>query len=402
MWGSMVGALVAIVLDSLTASCGARSPLLSASERDAGSEAGSDASVPSVDAGLDGAPGVDAAPDGGVDANDAAPSPTCTDEDPATWEVEHYRDDGDYDRAVAATSGVPWVALNVSGGNVVVKQLGVDATGILVQEAFEIPDSPVYPLALDVNDAYFALATASGVNWNGDLELWLVNRADGSVLRAPVGQPPADPAYTANVVLGLVGNDVVIAYGRLIDDLGTLEIRDTALAVQSTLPLDDSHVQAVHRSPDALDIYVGATAVVHVAPGATTTEPVDPQWQLLGGLSDYLVQYGNEIRMVRGDDEWLGPWPHTQISPPAVLRLNGDRGVFSLNTELTGVVGYAWGGALAWLRIESSPEASGIGVALMPVNQERRVGLFYLGLEIPHPEQPLRYFGRVCRDNQGL
>ena len=29
--------------------------------------------------------------------------------------------------------------------------------------------------------------------------------------------------------------------------------------------------------------------------------------------------------------------------------------------------------------------------------EDGRVGLFYLGLEIPHPEQPLRYFGRICR-----
>ena len=41
-------------------------------------------------------------------------------------------------------------------------------------------------------------------------------------------------------------------------------------------------------------------------------------------------------------------------------------------------------------------DAPGFGVGLMPMFESGRMGLFYLGLEIPHPEQPLRYFGRRC------
>jgi hypothetical protein len=78
------------------------------------------------------------------------------------------------------------------------------------------------------------------------------------------------------------------------------------------------------------------------------------------------------------------------------VRAHGGRAVVSLHTELTGVVGFPSDGQLEWMEIEPAPDASGIGLALMPVLEEGRMGLFYLGLEIPKPEQPLRYFGRVC------
>jgi hypothetical protein len=49
------------------------------------------------------------------------------------------------------------------------------------------------------------------------------------------------------------------------------------------------------------------------------------------------------------------------------------------------------------MEIEPTLDASGLGVGMFPVVEEGRLGLFYLGLEIPNPEQPLRYFGRRCR-----
>jgi hypothetical protein len=323
--------------------------------------------------------------------------PGCLAADVLTWSAEHHRDDGDYERAAVATSGVPWVALKVQDGNVVVRQLGVDEqAGILVLDSFEIPDSPVYPVALDVSDTRFVLLTTTGINWNGDVDLWSVDRASGAVIRAPVGDPPMDPAYTVGSAIGLLGDDVAIAYSRLADDQGTIEIRDAALQVVTSMPVDGVSFTAVRRSPSALDIYAGANLRVHIEAGAITAEPTEPGWTAMGGLEDYLVEYGDQIRMTQGDQVWSGPWPHSQISPPAVVRAHGGRAVFSLETELTGVVGYPSDGELHWMPIEPAPGASGIGLALLPVLEEGRMGLFYLGLEIPHPEQPLRYFGRVC------
>lgn len=360
-------------------SCGSRSSLSPGSAAQGGGAGAGGAVVSSSSAGGSGG------------------QPGCLAADVLTWSAEHHRDDGDYERATVATSGVPWVALKVRDGNVVVRQLGVDEqAGILVLDSFEIPDSPVYPVALDVSDTRFVLLTTTGINWNGDVELWSVDRASGAVLHAPVGEPPIDPAYTIGSAIGLLGDDVAIAYSRLIDDQGTIEIRDAALQVVTSTPVDGVSFNAVRRSPSALDIYAGANLRVHIEAGAITTEPTEPGWTAMGGLKDYLVQYGDQIRMTHGDQVWSGPWPHSQISPPAVVREHGGRAVFSLETELTGVVGYPSGGELHWMPIEPAPDAPGIGLALLPVLGEGRMGLFYLGLEIPQPEQPLRYFGRVC------
>jgi hypothetical protein len=325
-------------------------------------------------------------------------APACLSEDLSTWPVERYRDDGDYERAAVATRGVPWVALKVRDGNIVLERLGIDAgTGIAVLESFELPNSPVYPVGLDVSDTRFVLLTTTGINWNGDVELWSVERSSGAVIRVPVGSPPADPAYTVGSALGLVGDDVVLAYSRLIENQGTLELRDGTLQVVQSLALDGTSFTAVHRSESALDVYVGAAGRLHVEGGAITEEPVDPSWQVMGGLEEALVQYGDQIRLTQSGQTWDGPWPHTQISPPAVVRSHGGRSVFSLETELTAVVGYPLGDKLEWMEIEPAQGASGTGVALMPLLEDGRMGVFYLGLEIPQPEQPLRYFGRACR-----
>lgn len=324
-------------------------------------------------------------------------TPVCDLEDLSSWKAEHFRDDGNYDRAAIAASGVPWVALKVHDGDIVLREISVSSeTGILVARSFEIPDSPVYPVALDVSDARFALLTTTGINWNGDLELWSIDRKTLEILRVPVGAPPTDPGYTVATAIGVLGDDIALAYARLIDDVATIEIRNTALEVQVSAVVDGTLLRGVRAGASGLDVYSSATLRVHVEAGKITEHPVDPEWTVMGGLDDTLAQFGDEIRLVQGDTAWGGPWPHTQISPPAVIRFHDGHPAFSLETELTGVVGYPVGTELRWMDIEPSDEASGIGVALLPVVEENRLGLFYLGLDIPHPEQPLRYFGRVC------
>ncbi|HTJ81998.1 MAG TPA: hypothetical protein VL400_09740 [Polyangiaceae bacterium] len=322
----------------------------------------------------------------------------CDPNDMTTWSAERYRDDGDYERFAVATSGVPWVALKRRDGNVVIEQIGIDDdAGIIVSDSFELPDSPVYPVALDVSPTRFVVLTTTGINWNGDVALWSVDRETGAVTQVPIGDPPEDPAYTVGSALGLVGDDVVVAYARLIDDQGVLEIRDAALQVQDSRVLDGTSFTPVRRTETELDVYVGANERFRVSGSDVTSEPVDPEWHILGGLGDDLVQYDADIRLIHGDQVWSGPWPHTQISPPAVVRSDGQKAVFSLETELTAVVGYPRGAALEWMEIEPTLDASGLGVGMFPVVEEGRLGLFYLGLEIPNPEQPLRYFGRRCR-----
>jgi hypothetical protein len=333
-------------------------------------------------------------------AGDAS-EPSCRLGDTSSWRTERFRDDGDYERAAVAVSGVPWVALKPRGGNVVLARLRIDATqGIVWDERIDLADAPVYPVALDVDDRRFVMLTTTQINWNGDVELWRIDRTSGTVLRVPVGNPPSDPAFTIYSAIGLAGDDVVLGYGRAAANEGAVELRDDGLAVLQTLPVSDYSFTAVHASAAAVDLYVGTTQRLHVEGGVIGAQPVDPSWQVFGGLDDLRVEVGQDIRLTRGGgaDVWPAAWPHTQISPPAVVRTDAQGHVaFSLETELTAVIGVGPpADPLEWLRIEAAPAAPGIGLGLLPVIEPGRVGVFYLGLEIPHPEQPLRYYGLAC------
>jgi len=331
-----------------------------------------------------------------ANSSGAGGSSVCNIDDVSTWEIEAYNAGGDHPRFAPAASGVPWVALATQGGNVVFEKVAIeDAKGIVVLEQFELPESPVYPLAFDANEKHFVLLSTTGNNWNGTLEIWLVDRASLSVLRQPVGNPD-NPNYTIRAALGLLDEGVALGYARLANDAGTIELRNWNLDVVVSQDVMSSDFTGVWRNPSAYDVYMGANSVARIEFGKIYVEPLVPGGKVMGGLGQYLVDHGNEIRMTWGDSIWAGPWPHTQISPPAIVRTLDFRAAFSLQTELSGVVGYQHLGALEWLRVEPLPDAWGVGVAVMPVVEERRLGLFYVGIEIPKPEQPLRYFGRVC------
>jgi hypothetical protein len=372
----------------LVVACGARSSLLTDSPREAG--------VPVADAGP-----VGPVDDAGNDGPEIGP--TCNLGDMTTWRKERYRDTGDYERAAVDVSGEPWVALKVQGGNVVLARLGVDASqGIVFRDRIEIPSSPVYPAALDVDSTRFVLLTSSGINGDGDIELWRVDRNGGSTLRVPVGNPPTDPGYTADSAVGLVGSNIVVAYARLGGIQGTIELRDDRLNVIQSLAVGHDSFTAVRTSSGAVDVYEAASNPVpaervHAENGMLLQQAVDPSWSVIGGLGGFLVETGTEIRMTQGTAAWSGAWPHSQISPPAVVRTAADKVAFSLETELTAVVGYPTDAGLAWQPIEVAPGAPGTGAALLPVIEQGRLGLFYLGLEIPSPQQPLRYFGLECQ-----
>jgi len=373
--GSCVAALLA--LGWLSAGCGARTSLDTdeVTSSGAGAGGGSTASV------------------GGGGGSD------CRIDDLSSWEIERYRDFGDYERAAVATSGVPWVALKNRDGNIVLEKLAIDDLyGIVVTESIDLQDSPVYPVGFDVSQRHFAILTTTGLNWNGDVELWSIDRMTGEIARGPVGDPPANASFTVGSALALLDDEIVVATGRLADDVGVIELRGADLSLRASLTVESTNFTAVHQVEHAVDVYLGPQGRVHVANDTFTQEPVDPSWAVLGGLDDALVQFDATFQLVDGADVYEGPWPHSQISAPAVLRRGGGRVAFSLETELTAVVGYPAGpGQLGWMEIEPSSDASGLGVGLLPVTEEGRLGVLYLGLEIPHPEQPLRYFGRRCR-----
>lgn len=366
-----------IACAGLTAACGARSRLESA---DAGP-------IP-----VDASDGVDV----GADAQPMRP--TCRLDDMSTWRTERFRDEGDYERTAVAVGGLPWVALKVRNGNIVLANVAIDdARGIVFAGRVEVPDSPVYPVALDVDADRFVFLTTAGINWNGNVELWRVDRKSGAILRVPVGNPPADPAYTVESAIGLAGSDIVVAYGRGAENEGTVELRDDSLGVRQSITVGEVSFTAVRASNSAVDVYAGASTRIHAEGSVLTQQPsADPSWQVIGGIGSFLVQMGQDIRLTGSGGIWSAMWPDTQISPPAIVRTDGARAAFSLETELSAVVGYQKGTDLTWMSIEPATDAPGFGLGLLPFIGTGRLGVLYLGLEVPRPEQPLRYFGKVC------
>lgn len=333
-----------------------------------------------------------------VSASSGSTFPTCKIDDMSTWRTEQFHDQGDYDRAVGAVSNVPWVALKPKGGNIVLERLSVDASqGIVVDEKFEVPDSQVYPVSLDVDDQRFVFATTSGINWNGEVQVWRVDRQSGAITHVVVGPTPADPNETASAVVGLAGSGIVIGYGRLADPTGSVDLREDDLVHGWGVVTGSSSFTAVRSSSTAIDVYAGTNEKVHLEGGGITYSPMaDPGWEAIGGQGGFVVDFANQIRLKNGTSEWLGAWPDTQISPPAIARLDGSRAAFSLNGELSPAVGYMNGNALAWLHIDPIDGSSGLGDGLVPVIEPGRLGVFYLGIDIPSPVQRLRYFGKAC------
>lgn len=321
----------------------------------------------------------------------------CALDDRSSWAIERFDAGGNYERAVAAVSGVPWVAVREHDGDLVMLELGVGSSGILVKSRVPLEGAPFYPLAFDTDGTRFVVLATSGQSWNGDVALFTRNAA-GAVQRVDFPAVGPESSFTVRAAVGWVGRHVALASVRASDDEGWLELRDERLDVidRVTRPHTFS-AQAIRTGPAQLDVYLGTRS-----PYAVTDTSIAPrEWtggehEVVGGLDDYLVEYGSDFRIRRGERLWSGPWPHTQISPPAILRTYGALAAFSLQKELSGTVGYTEGDQLAWLDVEPASGASGIGVALLPVLEERRLGFFYVGLEIPHPEQPLRYYGLAC------
>lgn len=337
------------------------------------------------------------------DARPAADAATpCVPSDRTTWRVESFDAGGWYDRFAPALSGVPWVAVNEHEGNIVFLELGVDATGIVVRRRVDLPDSPVYPLAFDTDGTRFALLATSGHNWNGTPSLWLLDTGTGATAYADFPEIGPESAFTYRATLGLVGPNVMVASVSAADDLAWIEIRDARLTVLERVEHPETlSIVGARTGESEIALYLRARSMPRAAftIDATTIAPradAGGTHEIIGGLGELVVEHDTDFRIRSPERVWSGEWPHSQISPPAVLRVHESMIAFSLQKELSGTVGYTDGDALSWLDVASVPGASGIGVAMLPVVEARRLGLFYLGLEIPRPEQPIRYYGIAC------
>ncbi len=113
----------------------------------------------------------------------------------------------------------------------------------------------------------------------------------------------------------------------------------------------------------------------------------------IGATRSAWVGLGNDGFELERDDGRVvrGAWPGTTFPGWGYLpAFESPAGVFIAgNVDFGPVLGWLQSASLAWVQV---PRTGGAGV---PYGDENAVGMFLLGIEIPRPEQPLRYWG--CR-----
>ena len=385
-----------------TAGCG-RSSLPVDDDEPRGGDAG--AGAQSLDAGL--RPSIDAALvdspfDAAVDAP-REPSAKCT--GPLKgWSEVDVRLGGDFQRLVAAASseasGV-WLA----GG------AGPDVKGVtellrveVLQRAPRIAEDIALagtdgwePLALAVAPERFALVARGP---NGDAWLALFARDGTPLERITIDELQRDLGNNMAADVAWAGADIVVAavrYGEPSDHF-VVQRRDSALGARwseapwhepptTTLSFRFRPNGGVLRTRAALyDVTLAGLSkrpddVIALGPiGAASSAwtGIDPN----GFAQNGFVLEPDNAAIVRG------PWPGHQWSGESIPVYESAAGIFITgNVELAPFIGWFSASTLTWIAI---PRLGGGGIALGDANN---VGAFFVGLEIPHPEQPLRYWG---------
>jgi hypothetical protein len=322
-------------------------------------------------------------------------SPRCDPFNRNTWIEEHFNAGGDFRRAVPALSGHPWLALSRRAGSLVFVQIEIGDAGLSIVREIEADPGPAHPVAFDTDGHRFVALTTTGHNWNGEVHVVWHDPEAGSMRKEPWAALGPESMWLVGGAVGLTEGGVVVAGRRADLDVAHLEVRSDGGAVLARLERADTwRTVAVRIDDGTLDVYLDQTRFQ--VTGAAIEMAGNVRVPVLGGLGPFTVTADREFTLHGRDRDWSGPPPHTQYSPPAVVRIHDGEAVFSLQKELSGVLGFPDGDRLGWLHGVPGPGASGLGVALMPVLGEQRMGFVYLGLEIPRPDQPLRYFGLGC------
>lgn len=380
--------LAAAPLATLAVACGSRTPLplLDESGSDAASHDGPDAgSIDATDA-----PVHDAA------TRDVARK-RCTNAGPLDgWFEVDVNLGGDYERLVssAAWEGSDiWLATGgraIENGATRLLRVEVKDGVPRVAESAPLANTEGWePLALAVSDGKFALAArASG----GESKLAVFARDGTLVHQTPIAPLEIDLRFRMEADVAWAGGDVVVAARRFgTPDHFVVERRDPTLAVRWSVPLAST---AFRLRPDGSKLrttptlYAITATELGVEPGQVS--PLSPMgaarsaWVGIDPTSFVLERDGAPVVH--------GKWPGQSFASFGYIPVyESSVGILITgNVDLGAQIGL-WGAgganALQWIAV---PRQGGGGVPFADAND---VGLFMLGIEIPHPEQPLRYWG---------
>lgn len=357
----------------------------SAGERDAAADAPADAALDT--------PRLDAAPDAALDTprNDAAPS-RCTGPLRGWAEVDLLLG-GDYERLLAADAPGGTGRWLLGGGRARVSgpsrllRVEVIAGVPRVAEAATVAGTEGWePLAFATDGAAFTLAARGPT---GEAMLARFDRSGRVSAVASVEALRSDLMYRLEADVAELGDGAVVAMRRLGVDRFVVERRDAALGLRWSEGLPPA---AFRLRPGGSMLRTSA-ALYAVGEGGLGPPRPAAAWNPIGATRSTWVGLGRDGFELERDDGRTarGPWPGASFAGWGYLSaFESPTGVLLAgNVDLGPVLGWFQAESLAWVQV---PRLGGSGA---PYGDENAVGVFLLGIEIPRPEQPLRYWG--CR-----
>ncbi len=303
---------------------------------------------------------------------------------------------GDFERlvpaAASASSGI-WLA---GGGRMAVQgatrlmRVAVQQTAPRIAESVSLAGTEGWePLALALTTAGVALVARAA---SGDAWIALFAR-DGTLRqRRTIDELQIDLRYNMEADVAWAGADVIVAalrFGAGATDHFAVQRRDASLAVRWTE--SPTAPQAFRLRPDGSLLRMRA-ALYDVTQTGLRIDPnpvaalspigaASAAWTGIDSVGFVLERDGAPV--VRGG------WPGGSFSHNGFIPVyESSAGIFITgNVDLAPFIGWFDATALEWISI---PRVGGGGVAFGDANN---VGAFFAGIEIPHSEQPLRYWG---------
>ena len=315
------------------------------------------------------------------------------------WAVTDVRLGGDYEGLVAAAASDKsqiWLAgggrASVLGATQLVRVEVVRGSPRIAETIVLQTTEGWAPLALAVSGARFALA-ARGASGEA---LVAVFAHDGTILhRATIDAVEIDLAYTLEADVAWAGQDLVVAMLRMgmgMDHFA-VERRDASLTLLWSESLTPPPLEpaSFRLRPDGSSLRtrnalraVTPSGLGPASPSALLLAPLgaaSTAWTGIDPTSFVLERDGAGV--VRGG------WPGGSFGNNGFIPVyESPTGIFILgNVDLGPFIGWFDTTELRWISI---PHAGGSGV---PYGDADNVGAFFAGIEIPHPDQPLRYWG---------
>ena len=378
-------ALLGFIVSLAFAACGSRTSLPGLGEErdeiDAGIQTAVDAgSIATADAAMADATRPDA-------ARKRCPTPL------SEWVETDVLLGGDFERVVAAAASDRSEIWLAAGGRASVRgatrlvRVELRAGSPRIAEDIALAATEGWePLALAVVGPRVAIAARAS---SGESELAIFSRDGTLVARTSIAALEIEIRYRLEADLAWSGDDLVVAARRFgTPDHFVVERRDASLALKWSAPLTSVDFRL---RPDgsllrtSAGLYDVTSSGLRADPShVTALSPIgaaSAAWTGIDATGFVLARDG--ARDVRGG------WPGGSFATNGFIPVyESAAGIFITgNVDLGPSIGWFGANDLTWIAVPH------LGGGVVPYADANDVGLFFVGIEIPRSEQPLRYWG---------